>query len=121
MEPKAAREALRLAGLCAVEQGSGEAVTAQLPAAQTSMEQGSQVLVYLGDAVPETVVVPDFTGMTLAQAEKAAADAGLTLCRAGNPDSERTLQVQLQDIPPDTRVEPGRTVTITFTDPTAQD
>ena len=118
---KDAQAALADGGLTAVFQGDGPLVTAQLPAAGTALEQGSQVLVYLGDAVPETVVVPDFTGMTLAQAEKAAADAGLTLCRAGNPDSERTLQVQLQDIPPDTRVEPGRTVTITFTDPTAQD
>ena len=118
---KDAQAALVDGGLTAVFQGDGPLVTAQLPAAGTALEQGSQVLVYLGDAVPETAVVPDFTGMTLEQAEKAAADAGLTLCRAGNPDFESPILVQLQDIPPDTRVEPGRTVTITFTDPTAQD
>ena len=36
-------------------------------------------------------------------------------------ETEGDLQVQLQDIPPDTSVEPGRTVTITFTDPSAHD
>ena len=79
------------------------------------------MLVYLGAAVPETVSVPDFTGMTPAQAAKAAADAGVTLHFAGNPDLDQPIQVQLQDIPAKTAVEPGRTVTITFTDPGARD
>ena len=52
---------------------------------------------------------------------QAALDAGLTLRFSGNPDLNRPIRVQLQDIPPDTQVEPGRTVTITFTDPEAAD
>ena len=118
---KEAEAALTEAGLTAVFQGTDEQVTAQLPGAGTALEQGSQVLVYLGEAVPETVTVPDFAGMTPAQAAKTAADAGITLCPAGNPDFDQPLQVQLQDIPPNTSVEPGRTVTITFTDPSAHD
>ena len=121
LTPKEAESALKDAGLTAVFQGDGALVSAQLPGAGTALEQGSQVLVYLGAAVPETVIVPDFTGMTPAQAEKAAADAGLILSAAGNPDLNENLQVQLQDIPPRTAVEPGRTVTITFTDPSAHD
>ena len=121
LTPKEAESALKDAGLTAVFQGDGALVSAQLPGAGTALEQGSQVLVYLGAAVPETVIVPDFTGMTRAQAEKAAADAGLILSAAGNPDLNENLQVQLQDIPPRTAVEPGRTVTITFTDPSAHD
>ena len=121
LAPKEAESVLKDAGLTAVFQGDGALVSAQLPGAGTALEQGSQVLVYLGAAVPETVTVPDFTGMTPMQAEKAAADAGLTLSTAGNPDLDEHLQVQLQDIPPDTSVEPGRTVTITFTDPSAHD
>ena len=74
-----------------------------------------------GEAQSRTAKVPDFTGMTPAQAAKAAADAGITLAAAGNPDFDQPLQVQLQDIPPKTEVEPGRTVTITFTDPEAAD
>ena len=121
LAPKEAESVLKDAGLTAVFQGDGAHVSAQLPGAGTALEQGSQVLVYLDTAVPETVIVPDFTGMTPMQAEKAAADAGLTLSAAGNPELNENLQVQLQDIPPDTSVEPGRTVTITFTDPSAHD
>jgi stage V sporulation protein D (sporulation-specific penicillin-binding protein) len=121
LAPKEAESVLKDAGLTAVFQGDGALVSAQLPGAGTALEQGSQVLVYLDTAVPETVIVPDFTGMTPMQAEKAAADAGLTLSSTGNPELNENLQVQLQDIPPDTSVEPGRTVTITFTDPSAHD
>ena len=118
---KEAEAALAEAGLSAVFRGDAGQVTAQLPGAGTTLEQGSQVLVYLGEAVPDTAEVPDFSGMTPAQAAKAAADAGLTLRTAGNPDFDRPLLVQLQDIPAGTAVEPGRTVTITFADPEVRD
>ena len=118
---KEAQSALKDASLEAVVQGDGDAVTAQLPAAGTALEALSQVLVYCGTEVPETVTVPDFAGMTPAQALKAASDAGLTLKFAGNPDLAQTIQVQYQDIPAGAAVEPGRTVTITFTDPAARD
>ena len=121
LDLKTAEKALQDAGLSAVPQGDGDAVTAQLPSADTPLEQGSQVLLYLGEAVPDTVTVPDFTGMTAQQAQNAAAEAGLTLKSAGNPSEEPSLRVQFQDIPAGTEVEPGTAITITFTDPTAQD
>ena len=116
---KTAENALQDLGLSAVPQGSGDIVTAQLPGADTLLEQGSQVLLYLGEAVPETVTVPDFIGNTPEQAERAAAEAGITVRAAGNPDP--SASVQHQDIEPGTAVEPGCTVTITFTDPLAHD
>ena len=121
LSPKEAEAALADAGLRAVFQGESELVTGQLPGTGTALEQGSQVLVYLDTVIPQTVTVPDFSGMTRLEAERAAAHAGITLSAAGNPDFDQQLQVQLQDIPPETAVEPGRTVTITFTDPSAQD
>ena len=121
LDPKSADKALTDAGLSAVRQGEGDAVTAQLPSADTPLEQGSQVLLYLGEAVPDTVAVPDFTGMTAAQAQSAALYAGLTLKMAGNPSQDPSLRVQFQDLPADIAVEPGTAVTITFTDPMAQD
>ena len=119
MDRKSAEKALKELGLAAVPQGTGDAVTAQLPGADTALEQGSQVLLYLGENVPETVTVPDFTGMTPSRAAEAAAEAGVTLRHAGNTES--SAQVQHQDLPPGTAVEPGCTITITFTDPLAQD
>ena len=118
---KEAEAALKEAGLEASTQGDADSVTAQLPAAGTALEAGSQVLVYLGTAVPETVTVPDFAGMPPAQAAQAANDAGVALVTAGNPDLDCPLQVQSQDIPAGTAVEPGCTVTITLTDPEARD
>ena len=117
-----AQEAQRLlkdAGMSAVMQGDGEKVTDQLPAPDTALEQGSQVLLYLGEPVPETVTVPDFSGMDPDQAAQTAAEAGLTFRTAGNPDE--TSKVQFQDIPANTAAEPGCTVTVTFTDPSAHD
>ena len=121
MTPQEAERALKEVGLTAVFRGDEELVTAQLPGDGTALEQGSQVLVYLGEAIPKFVTIPDFTGMNPAQAAKAAADAGVTLSAAGNPDSDENLQVQFQDLQPGTAVEPGRTVIITFTDPSAHD
>ena len=119
LEVKAAEAALMEAGLTAVRQGNGDAVTAQLPGPDAALEQGSQVLLYLGEAVPEVVFVPDFTGMDQPQAAQAAAAAGLTVRRAGSTAAQ--TRVQFQDLPPGTEAEPGTTVTITFTDPTAHD
>ena len=121
MTVKEAIAALTDAGLSAVTQGTADTVTAQLPEAGAWLEQGSQVLLYLDTAVPETVTVPDFTGMTPGEAEQAAADSGLTLKTAGNPDQSLPIRVQLQDIPAGSAVEPGSTITITLTDPTARD
>ena len=121
MTVKEAIAALTDAGLSAVTQGTADTVTAQLPEAGAWLEQGSQVLLYLDTAVPETVTVPDFTGMTPGEAEQAAADSGLTLKTAGNPDQSLPIRVQLHDIPAGSAVEPGSTITITLTDPTARD
>ena len=110
-----------LALLTALFSGSGEQVTAQLPGPETALEAGSQVLLYLDEAAPQAVTVPDLTGMTPAQANEAAAKAGVTLRFSGNPDFEQAILVQFQDIAAGTPAEPGCTVTVTFTDPSARD
>ena len=120
-ELKAAEAALTEAGLTALVQGDGDAVTGQLPGPDTALEQGSQVLLYLGERAPEYVTVPDFTGMTPAQARQAAAAAGVTLRISGNPDSNPSISVQFQDIPAGASAEPGCAVTVTLTDPSARD
>ena len=121
METKEAETLLKELGLSAMLRGDGETVTAQLPGGDTALEAGSQVLLYLDADAPERAKVPDFTDMSPAQAAQSAANAGLTLRFSGNPDLNRPIRVQFQDVPPDTEVEPGRTVTITFTDPEAAD
>ena len=121
LDRKAAETALKELGLTALIQGSGEQVTAQLPGPETALEAGSQVLLYLDEAAPQAVTGPDLTGMTPARANEAAAKAGVTLRFSGNPDFEQAILVQFQDIAAGTSVEPGCTVTVTFTDPSARD
>ena len=77
------------------------------------------MLLYLGEPVPKSVTIPDFSGMTALDAEYAAQRAGVILRTNGNPDPN--ARVQHQDLPPGTAAEPGSTVTITFTDPSAHD
>ena len=119
LEQSAAEAALQEAGLIPVLRGTAGAVTVQIPAPQIALEQGSQVLLYLDEPVPQTVTVPDFAGMTPEQAGQAAAEAGVVLRAAGN--REINTRAAHQDIPPGTAAEPGCIVTITFTDPSAHD
>ena len=119
LEQSAAEAALQEAGLTPVLRGTAGAVTVQIPAPEIALEQGSQVLLYLDEPVPQTVTVPDFVGMTPEQAGQAAAEAGVVLRTAGN--REINTRAAHQDIPPGTAAEPGCIVTITFTDPSAHD
>ena len=113
---------LKETGLTALFSGTGEAVTAQIPAPGQTVPGGSQVLLYLGDT-PETesVQVPDFAGMNRQQAGDAAMNAGLYILVTGNDSLSPAVTVTAQDIPPNTQVSPGSTITLTFTDTAARD
>ncbi len=102
--------------------GNGETVTGQLPSAGNSVPGGSQMIVYMDEPVQDDMVtVPDFRGMNVAQAAEAAANAGVNLLPAGNPDLTLPLQVLTQEPEADTQVPWGSTVQIQFTDPSAHD
>ena len=122
MTSKEAAKTLSDIGLSMLSIGSEETVTAQLPSPGEALQGGSKMLLYFGDKPEEDAVeVPDFSGMTVAQANVAAADAGLCLKTAGNPDLTLPLTVLYQDAAPGTEMEPGSVITLTFTDPTARD
>ena len=67
----------------------------------------------------ETVTVPDFSGLTAAQAEQAAADSGLYMLAKGADSG--VVGATYQDIEAGTQVEPGTMITVEFTDHSAQD
>ena len=115
-----AEKALKDLGLAGTFLGTEETVTGQLPAAGENVRAG-QMIVYLGAEAAQNASVPDFAGMTVAQAAQAAADAGLYLLAEGNPDLSLPLTVLSQDTAPGTPAEPGQTVTLYFTDPGARD
>ena len=97
--------------------GTGETVTGQIPQAGTSVPGGSQILLYLGEKVPEqTVEVPDFTGMNRQQASTAAGALGLYILPAGNQGISPTVTVTTQSIAPKTQVPVGTTIRLEFAD-----
>jgi stage V sporulation protein D (sporulation-specific penicillin-binding protein) len=64
--------------------GNGSTVLKQVPEGGTTIPQGGQVVLYTDDtANDQTVTVPNFAGMTLTQANKAAASAGVNILITG--------------------------------------
>lgn len=119
---KETEETLKKLGLTARFIGNGERVTAQLPAAGESVPGDSQLLVYLGEEVPETqVLVPDFSGMDRQQASDDAGALGLYILVAGDPEIAPEVLVTAQSIPAGTQVPQGTTITLEFTDTNAHD
>ena len=119
---KEAEKALSDIGLTMLKAGEEETVTDQLPAPGEQIQGGSKMILYFGETPENAAVnVPDFTGMTVAQANVAAADAGLCLMASGNPDLTLPLTVLYQNIAAGIEAEPGSVITLTFTDPTARD
>ena len=117
---KEAEKQLKTLGLTAQTVGSGETITAQIPAAGNVVPGDSQVLLYLGE-IPEErqVTVPDFTGMTRQQANDTAGLLGLYILVTGNDAMHAVVTAQSQ--PKDTQVPAGTTIKLEFADIKAAD
>ena len=117
-----AEKRLKDQNLTAVFSGTGETVTAQIPAAGQTVPGGSQVILYLGEVAPErTVEVPDFAGMNRQQASDAAGQLGLYILVTGNSDVSPNVVVTVQSVPAGQTVDSGTTIQLEFTDTGARD
>ena len=122
MTESEAAEALSQKSLTYRVVGDGDKVTDMIPTAGSEIPGNSEVILYMGEEKPtDQVTVPDFTGMTLAQANEAAANNSLYVLAKGADSSSSTISATYQDIPYGTKVERGTTVTVEFTDHSAQD
>jgi stage V sporulation protein D (sporulation-specific penicillin-binding protein) len=122
MTAKEAQKLLKEQTLTAVISGSGETVTAQIPAPGQSVPGGSQVLLYFGEEPAEaTVAVPDFVGMTRQQASDAAGTVGLYILPKGNLEISPQVTATRQSVPAGTQVRVGTTIELEFTDTKAAD
>ena len=109
-------------GLTAQFLGNGDAVTGQIPSAGKTVPGSSQILVYMGEHLPEnTVTVPDLTGMNRAQATDAAGKLGLYILHTGNTGDSAGVVVTSQNIPAGTEVAAGTTIQLEFTDTRVRD
>ena len=119
---KDAESKLKRIGLSAKFAGTGDTVTAQIPDAGQTVPGGSQILLYLGETPEaESVAVPDFTGMNRQQASDAAGRLGLYILVTGNDAISTQVTVTAQNLPKDTKVPVGTTITLEFTDTAARD
>jgi len=119
---KEAQAQLKKLGLTGEKIGTGDSVTAQLPAAGQGIPGNSQVLLYYGEEPEvEEIAVPDFIGMTRQQASDEAGKRGLYILVTGNADTSPNVTVTAQAIPKDTLVKRGTTIQLEFADTKAAD
>lgn len=122
MTAKEAGTYLKEQGLTAVTEGTGETVTAQIPAAGQVVTAGSQVLLYFDGAPGERMVtVPNFIGMNRQQAYEAAGKEGIYIITTGNGSLEPTVTVTAQSVTQGEQVPTGSTVRLEFGDTKAAD
>lgn len=102
--------------------GEGTTVTGQIPAAGNGLPGNSQVIIYMGEQVEtEMVDVPNFTGMTIGEANRAAANAGLYILVKGAASDNGYVLATGQNVEPGKQVVPGTMIHVDFTDQTARD
>ncbi len=105
----AAGAVLKSVGLSYQAVGSGT-VTAQSPAAGTTITKNGTVVLYTDGQQPEQVTVPDVTAKTLLEANKLLTDAGLNVSIVGWTDEVDDLNTQRQAVVAEQSIESSSTV-----------
>ena len=92
--------------------GEGDTVLRQVPGATSTIPSGGTIVVYTDDSSEKTMAtVPDFTGMTVSQANIAAKNAGLNMSINGTAENSTAYA---QSIEKGTSVEAGTIITVSF-------
>ena len=95
--------------------GEGSTVVSQVPNARIITPVNGVVVLYTQNNIEkETSVVPDFTGLTVSQANRAAIGAGINIRISGSASQESTVVAYKQDIAEGETVESGSVVTVSF-------
>ena len=116
-----ATEKAKTEGLTVRFVGSGEKVTAQLPAANTVVAAGSQLIAYCGEEVPTAELsMPNLAGLSYSTARQTLASYGLYVRATGPVSDPASVTVSSQTITAGTKVKPGTVVEVTVIDTTNQ-
>ncbi len=96
--------------------GTGSIVTHQVPAAGVSIPGGSNVILYLGEAVPEAQVeVPDLKGLSPTAAKVKLEEMGLFMRATGVVDyADSAVSSVTQSVDVGTMVSPGTVIDVRF-------
>ena len=109
-----AQSKLAESGLSCRVIGSGGAVTSQLPAANSVIASGSEVLLYADAAPAGGGSVPNLNGMTYSQAREALAAVGLFIGSDSSVTDADNQMVSGQDIRAGTSAKAGTVITVTL-------
>ncbi len=102
--------------------GTGETVTAQVPAGGAVIPGGSETVLYLDQEPDDTAVtVPDVTGKDAEAAGKLLTDAGLYMKIIGAVGGQNTILATRQSPEAGETVEQGTVVEVEFSDLSARD
>lgn len=94
--------------------GDGDTVISQMPAGLQSIPQGGIIIVYTEKSgAPQKTTVPDFTGMTVSQANAVAIENGLNISFSG-PTDEAGVKAYGQSVEKNTKVDMGTSITVLF-------
>lgn len=95
--------------------GEGDKVLSQMPASGQYIPQGGVIVLYTEKQKKKMkTVVPDFTGMTITEANYAAVNAGINIKVSGNSLSEESMTAYRQSSLKGSEIESGSTVTVYF-------
>ena len=100
--------------------GNGEKVLKQLPEAGNTVYNGGMVILYTEESETQTTTVPNLIGLTAAEVNAAAVDAGINVEFSGSITSNTVLSYD-QDIVQGETVPLGQIVTVHFRDESSAD
>lgn len=107
-----AKQKIEESGLECTVIGDGKTVVAQSPSGASMIPAGGKVILYTDEnRNKRTVTVPDFTGLTVSQANQVATNAGLNMYINGNTSDSTAYS---QSIEAGKKVEEGTVVTVSF-------
>ena len=115
-----AKNKISAAGLTARIYGSGGKVVSQVPDPGKSIPKSGTVILFTdSQSKSRTVTVPNLIGLSLAQANEKASQAGVNIRITGAALTGSNAVSSLQSIAAGTKVPPGTVVTVSFIEPSA--
>lgn len=94
--------------------GDDSTVTRQCPSGADTIPNGGTVYLYTDDSEKQTVIVPNFNGLTVNEAKDLTSSSNLNIQIAGNSMSSGTVVAYRQSEETQAKVEKGTVVTVTF-------
>ncbi len=113
-----AKNAVAKEELTAKVYGEGDKVLSQVPEAGKTVPKNGTVVLFAGQQNPsDKVSVPKLTGLSLAEANRKAAEAGVNISIAGAALTGSNAVSSSQSVAEGTKVLPGTVVTVEFIEP----